>query len=56
MHVHAGLYTIAVYMGTAAVDLINVMIRPIVFGGVILWVVRLPPPVVISIGLLRCSV
>ena len=50
---HAGLYTIAFYVGTAAVDLLNVMIRPIVFGGVILWVVRLSPPVVISVDMLQ---
>ncbi|EIE24788.1 hypothetical protein COCSUDRAFT_62198 [Coccomyxa subellipsoidea C-169] len=35
------LYTLAFYIGTALVDLINVMIRPLAFGGVLLWVLPL---------------
>lgn len=39
----AGTYNLAFYIGTAVVDLINVMIRPLIFGGVIAWMVRCLP-------------
>ena len=38
--ISAGLHTMAFFLGTGMLDLINVIARPLVFAGVLTWMVR----------------
>jgi len=38
--ISAGLHTLAFFLGTGMLDLINVITRPLVFAGVLTWMVR----------------